>query len=133
MASALYPSAKELFLTGALDLTTDTIKAALIDTDTVSYSAAHTVYNDITSAVIGTPVTLQNPDATDGVFDADPVTFASVTGDPVDAVILYRDGGDPATDELIAFIDQGAGLPVTPNGNDITVNWDTGANKIFAL
>ena len=27
----------------------------------------------------------------------------------------------------------GAGLPVTPNGNDISVTWDNGTNKIFKL
>lgn len=34
---------------------------------------------------------------------------------------------------LIAFIDTATGLPVTPNGGDITVAWDSGANKIFKL
>lgn len=33
----------------------------------------------------------------------------------------------------IAYIDTGTGLPVTPNGSDITVTWDSGASKIFAL
>ena len=28
---------------------------------------------------------------------------------------------------------QNSGLPVTPNGGDITITWDSGANKIFRL
>lgn len=34
---------------------------------------------------------------------------------------------------LIAYIDTATGLPVTPNGGDITIAWDSGANKIFKL
>jgi len=34
---------------------------------------------------------------------------------------------------LIAFIDTATNLPVTPNGGDIIVAWDNGANKIFKL
>jgi hypothetical protein len=38
------------------------------------------------------------------------------------------------TDEpLIAYIDTATGLPVTPNGGDITIAWDSGANRIFKL
>jgi len=38
-----------------------------------------------------------------------------------------------STSRLIAWIDTGTNLPVTPNGGDITVQWDAGANRIFKL
>ena len=47
--------------------------------------------------------------------------------------MLYRDTGVEATSALIAYIDTATGLPITPNGGDIIVNWDNGANKIFRL
>ena len=36
---------------------------------------------------------------------------------------------------VIALIDSSTGvaLPVTPNGGDITVAWDSGANRVFKL
>jgi hypothetical protein len=34
---------------------------------------------------------------------------------------------------LIAFIDAATNLPVTPNGGNINIAWDTGTNKIFKL
>ena len=34
---------------------------------------------------------------------------------------------------LIAYIDTGTNLPITPNGGDVTVAWDSGANRIFTL
>ena len=37
------------------------------------------------------------------------------------------------TSPLIANIDVATGLPITPSGGDIIVQWDTGANKIFKL
>ena len=69
---------------------------------------------------------------TDGTFDAADITFSSVTGDESEAVILYVDSGSDATSRLICFLDTVAsGLPVTPNGGDITVTWN--ASGIFDL
>ncbi len=36
-------------------------------------------------------------------------------------------------ERLVAYIDSATGLPVIPNGGDITITWDSGANRIFAL
>ncbi len=67
------------------------------------------------------------------LFDAADVVFSAVTGDPSEALVIYKDTGDAATSPLIAYIDTAAGLPVTPSGTDITVTWDSGVNKIFKL
>lgn len=129
MASALYPSFKELLLGGDIALDSDTIKAAIVDTGTYTYSSAHDFYNDV-SGVVGTPQTLASKSITSGVFDAADVTYTAVSGNSVEAVVLYKDTGNTATSPLIAYID---GISVTPNGGNITVQWDNGANKIFAL
>ena len=68
-----------------------------------------------------------------GVADAADTTFTSVSGDTVEAIVLYKDTGDAATSPLIAYIDTATGLPLTPNGGDVTITWDNGANKIFKL
>ncbi len=129
MANALYPKAKEEFLSGNIDLANDTIKVALVDTGTYTYSAAHEDYADV-SGVVGTDQTLGTKTVTSGVFDAADATWTSVSGASVEAVIIYKDTGTPATSTLIAYIDDDT---VTPNGGDITAVWDSGANKIFAL
>ncbi len=143
MANALYPTFKELLLNPgtlgttsgtAVDLADDTIKVALVDTGTYTYSTAHDFYNDVSTAVIGTPQTLASKTVTAGVFDAADVTFTSVTGSSVEALVIYKDTGTASTSPLIAYIDTvSSGLPVTPNGGNITITWDNGANKIFAL
>lgn len=133
MANALYPSFKQLLLGGDIDLAADTIKVALVDTGTYTYSAAHDFYNDV-SGVVGTPQTLGSKTITNGVFDAADVTFTAVSGATVEAFIIYKDTGDAATSPLIAYFDSASsGLPVTPNGGDITITFDSGASKIFAL
>lgn len=133
MASVVYPKAKEAFLNGDIDMAAATIKAALVDTGTTAYSSAHDFYDDISSAVVGTPVTLASKTFTNGVFDAADCTFTAVSGASCEAIVIYEDTGVAGTSHLIAFVDTATGLPVTPNGGDINVTWDAGADKIFAL
>lgn len=130
MASAIYPKAKEALLQGDIDMSTATIKAALVDTGVVAYNAAHDFYDDISTAVVGTPQTIGTKTFTNGQFNGDDVTFSAVSGAQCEALVIYEDTGTPATSHLIAFIDSATGLPVTPSGGDITVTWDT---YIFAL
>lgn len=132
MSSALYDKGREGFLDGSIDWDTDTIKACLVDTGTYTFNAAHDFLDDV-SGIVATSGALSGKSATGGVADASDVTFSAVSGSSVEAIILYKDTGSAATSRLIAYIDTGTGLPVTPNGGDITVAWDNGANKIFKL
>jgi hypothetical protein len=135
MANKLYPKAKEAFLSGAIDLTSDSIRAILVDLADYTYDAAHDHLDDVPSAArVATSADMTSITVTDGVFDAANVTWSSVTGDQSEAIIIYKHTGTDSTSDLIVYIDTAsAGLPVTPNGSDITVAWSTGANKIFAI
>ena len=133
MASVVYPKAKEAFLSADIDLTTGVIRAVLVDTGVYTYNAAHVDYADL-SGVVGTESdALADKTVTNGVFDADDATFTSVTGANAEALILFQDTGDASTSRLIAFIDSATGLPILPNGGDITVAFSSGANRIFSL
>lgn len=131
MANRFYNSFKNNLLdigaAGAIDFNTDTIKVALIDEGTYTYSAAHAFLSSI-SGVIGTAQIITTPTVgvvAPGVFDADNVVFTAVSGASIEAVLLYRDTGVAGTSPLIGLIDQVAsGLPVTPNGGDITITWN---------
>ena len=61
------------------------------------------------------------------------MTFTSVSGPSIEAIVIYKDTGSEATSPLIAYIDTATGLPITPNGGDIIVTWDNGANRIFKV
>lgn len=133
MASALYDKGRQGFLEGSIDWDTDNIKCCLVDTGVYTVNlATHDNLDDVTG-IIATSGNLASKTVTDGVADAADVTFTAVTGATVEAIVIYKDTGTASTSRLIAYIDTGTGLPVTPNGGDITIQWDSGANKIFRL
>lgn len=138
MANALYASFKQQLGLAAINLSSATIKAFLVDTGAYTFSAAHTIITDIPTGARLATGTLANKAWTGAVFDADDLTFAAVaagtgTGTAAEALVLLVDTGTAATSFLIAYFDTVTGLPVTPNGGDIQVVWDNGANKIFKL
>lgn len=133
MANAIYPLYKQALLDASsnTDLNDGTVKVALVDTGTYTYSAAHEFLSDL-SGVVGTAQTIANTTVTGGVFDGDNVTYTSVSGATVEALVIYIDTGVAGTSRLVAYIDTGqTGLPVTPNGGDITITWS--GSGIFAL
>jgi len=131
MASAIYPKFKEALLQGDYDLSTAVVRAVLIDTGTYTYNSAHDFYNDL-SGVVGTESgAFASKTFTNGTFDAADITFTAVTGSTAEAIVLFVDTGNVATDALIAYLDSATGLPVLPNGGDITVTWS--ASGIFTL
>lgn len=133
MANAIYPKYKEAVIQSSANSSlTGTVKAALVDTGTYTYSAAHEFLSSLTG-VVGTAQTIgATKSYTNGVFDGGDVTFTAVSGATVEAIVLYIDTGVAGTSRLVAYLDTGVtGLPVTPNGGDITVTWN--ASGIFAL
>lgn len=133
MANVLYPKAKGSFLNAEIDMANDTITIALIDTAEYTYSSTDQFRSDISNSAIISSATLSNKTTTNGVFDADDALFTSVTGANCEALVLYQNTGDNSTSRLIAYIDSATGLPILPNGGDISVAFSGGVNRIFAL
>jgi hypothetical protein len=128
----LYDSAREAFLAGDLDWDADTINVTPVDTtDYIVDLSADDNYDVVPGAArVATAETLTGKSVTDGVADADDVTFPAISGDPIGAIVVWKQGGSEATSPLIAYIEIG---PVTPNGSDLTVVWDEGPTKIFTI
>lgn len=135
MTNQLYDKARQRFLTAQINWTTATIKAVLVSTSTYTVNASsHEYLSDIgTTSRIATSSAFTTPTATSGAADADDVTFSSVTGSAIGAIVIYSEGSGDSTSPLIAYIDSASGLPITPNGGDIIITWDSGTNKIFKL
>lgn len=138
MANALYPLWKQELLKAAANNAlnsaegTTGVFAALVDTGTYTYSAAHQFYSSL-SGVVGTDQEILTKTQVNGTFDGTDLTYTAVTGSSAEAIVLYRkNAGANTTWPLIAYIDTGVtGLPVTPNGGNITVTWN--ASGIFTL
>ena len=133
MASGMYALGREAFLGGDLDWDAHNIKVTLIDSaDYVVNLSTHDFYNDVTAGGrVATSGNLASKTKTNGTADAADVTFSAVTGDVSEALVVWRDTTVESTSNLIVYIDTGTGFPVTPNGGDITVQWD--AAGIFTL
>lgn len=138
MANAIYPDFKEALAGASSNSTLNDsegntgVFVALVDTGTYTYSATHTFYSDL-SGIVGTDQEITTKTITDGTFDGDDVTFSSVSGSSVEALVIYRkNAGANTTWRLVAYIDTSVtGLPVTPNGGDINITWN--GSGIFTL
>jgi len=133
MANALYPKAKESFINAHINMSANTITIALVDTGVYTYSTSHQYRSDVSNSAVIASTTLSNKTVASGVFDADDATFTSVTGANCEALLIFQDTGVQTTSRLIAYVDSATGLPILPNGGDITVVFSSGASKIFAL
>lgn len=138
MSNQLYPKWKEAIIQGSANSAlngsgTTGVYAALVDTGTYTYNAAHEFYSSL-SGIVGTPVEIgATKSYTNGVFDGADVTLTAVSGSTAEAIVLYvQNAGANTTWRLVAYLDTGVtGLPVTPNGGDINVSWS--ASGIFSL
>jgi hypothetical protein len=137
MANAFYPKWKDAIqqseANSDLDQTgVNGVYAALIDTATYTYNAAHEFYSSL-SGIVGTDQEITGATVVDDTFDGNDVSFPAVSGATVEAIVIYRkNAGANTTWRLVAYLDTGyGGLPVTPNGQAINIAWHaTGILKL---
>lgn len=134
MANALFVSFRNGILGShatVVDLDADTISAMFVDhADDTPVAATDDFLDDIASAArvpaLGSCPSLASKTigtVGSGVFDAADTTFTALSGDASESLILFKNTGNHATSNLIAFWDTATGLPLTPNGGDVTVAW----------
>lgn len=135
MANGLFTSYKEALLSADCDLD-DSIKLVGVDhADDTPIQATDNFLDDIAAAArVGTSGAFASKTYTAGAFDAADVVVSAVSGDQFESFILYNDtaGAETAKDLIVQF-DTATGIPLTPNGGDITYAWDSGANRIFKI
>ncbi len=139
MANSLFDAGRDAFLTGARNWVADDMRLMLVDhgTDTPDVNT-DTSRADIAvgARVATTTATIANKTASgSGIANGDDVLITGVTGNSVESVdVFFFSNVAETSDTLIAFYDSaGSTLPFTPNGGDVTVVWDNGANLMFKL
>ena len=137
MANGLYAKGREGILDRTIDMTAATIKCFLVDT--AAYTA-NLATDQFLSAIpvgnrIGTAQALASKTYTGGVFDAADITFSGLSSPPtVEGLVILNDTGTDTTSRLVAWFDTATGLPTSgASVTSVTVTWDNGANRIFAL
>lgn len=138
MANALYDKWREAIIQASASSAlngsgTTGVYVALVDTGTYTFSQSHQFYSSL-SGIVGTDQEIgATKTYTGGVFDGADCTFTAVSGATVEALVIYvKNAGANTTWRLVAYIDTGVtGLPVTPNGGDISIAWN--ASGIFKI
>lgn len=142
MANAVYPLYKTSLMSASSNVSltvndaTDGPFCGLVDTGTTAYSAAHEFWSSVAGAAQGTDQRITSPtvgSVSAGTFDGGDLTYTAVSGNTVEALVIYRhNSGANTTWRLVVYLDTSVtGLPVTPNGGNITVAWS--ASGIFTL
>lgn len=135
MANAMFTNGKVLILSKQIDFSGgDTIKAALVNANYIPSLTTQKFLSEIAAYVLGTSQELSGKTVTGGAFDAADATWKTVAaGSTAKCVVIYKDTGVAGTSPLLVYIDSIDGFPLTTNGGDVTIEWDSGAYKIFAL
>lgn len=135
-SNALYDKGRNAFLEKKIEWSVDDIRAILVDeADYTRDLAADEFLTSVTGAgrVAVSAASIAGKSSAAGVADATDHTIAAVSGDTVEAIVLYLHTGVEGTSYLIANIEVATGLPLTPSGTDVTLSWSNGASKIFKL
>ena len=134
MANAWYRKGAEKVLLAQVNFNTDTIKARLVKNTYAQNLSTDEFISSVTAITGSTDQTLANTSVTDGVFDADDITFTAVpAGETSEGVVIYKDTGVAGTSPLLMYIDTITGFPLATNGGNVVIQWDNGAYKIVSL
>lgn len=133
MANSMYGLGREGFGEGLFDWLTDTVALAMFTTAySPNLTTDHFYSTPIASGgLVGAKTTLTGVSGSLGTFSAANVTFTSVSGSTASYLVLFKDTGTNSSSNLWGLIDTATGLPVTPNGGNITVAWASG--QVFTL
>lgn len=132
MASLIYDSFKSKIETASYNLSSDTIKVALVTSGYTPNQTMHINFSDVTNEVTGTGYTAGGAtlsglsvttDTTNhrGVWTATNATWASSSISAA-AAVIYKSTGVAGTSALIAYIDFGGTF--TTLNDTFTVAWN---------
>ena len=133
MDARLFTKGKEHILRGEVDLQNGNITVMLVDSTYTIDMALHESLLSVPTESIIAMETLNNTSISDGVFDADDVTFTDVAGNPVYHILIVLEGATYSQSWLIAAYTSSTTPLVTPDGSAVTIQWNSGVNKIFAI
>lgn len=129
----IYNSAKQRILSGDINLTSDTLKVALLTNAYTPNADTHEFRSSITNEVangngyttggqtLSGKVFSKDNTADEGRFDADDLTWPGATFTARYA-LLYKDTGSPATSPVIAVFD--FGVDKVSSGGDFIIQWN---------
>lgn len=132
--SAFYDTGRNAFALGDIDWVADDIREIYVDSADYTLDLINDDFlDDIPAGARVSTTAMAGKSASAGVLDATDTVHSAVTGDVFEYIVQYKHTGTEGTSQLILLYDTATGLPATPNGGDITTEYDDGANKIAKL
>jgi hypothetical protein len=133
MATGMFENGVRAMMGADIDLVNDDIAALLVTSLYTPDLVNDTDQSDVPEAAIIATKNLTGKTLDGTVFRADNTVFTSVVGNDIAAIVLIKNTDSLGTSLLIHYIDNAPELPITPDGTDITIQWDLGVNGIFKL
>lgn len=132
MANADYTLTINKLLKGEIDFDEETVVAYLVNvsgegtTYTPDFDTDEFLEDISSGAIIAGPVTLTNLTVNGRYIDADNPVFTSVSSElpSIEAMVLVIQRNDETDSPLLLFMDTATGLPATPNGGNIEVQFN---------
>lgn len=132
MGRPFYPSGGELVLAGRVNFLTAALKAVAVPSSYV-YDPAHKFVSDL-GATLYPAAVMTGRTISNGVFGAADYDMGQlVSGPEIGSVVIYVDTGNPATSPLISQYTDATGLPLTPFGGGVKMEWSRGSAKVFSM
>lgn len=137
MTNAMYPTAITGIMTGAINLDTGVLKAALVRGYT--YDATDSTVADVvaTGTINGTSAALTNVSVTTGVLDADDTSIDTTASANDHGLLLFQasavTGGSDvaqASQRVVAWFDSDL---IQPGTGTVDVTWDNTTDKIIKV
>lgn len=122
MANSWYLKGLEGIADGTISLGGN-IKIALVTSGYTVNLSTDEFLSTLTADIVARSGNLSSKTFTLGSFAAASAVFTAVTGSAGAYCVIYQDNGSDATNRLIGYLDTVSGLPVTPTGSDITLDW----------
>jgi hypothetical protein len=136
----MFPTAITGIMTGAIDLDTGVLKAALVRGYT--YDGTDSTVADVvaTGTINGTSAALANVSVTAGVLDADDTSVSATASATDHGILVFQasavtGGADVAQDSqrVVAWYDTGTGLPIQPGTGTVDISWSSGTDRILKI
>lgn len=119
-----------------IDFNSDVIASSLLDATDANGGSALSVSNVVDYADVNDADVVHAEEALGsltvgvvgvGIFDAANTVMSAVTGDAADYLTIHKDTGTDTTSPLALVFDSATtGIPVLPNGGDITTTYAGG-------
>jgi len=131
--NAYFDKGLNRFTTGDIDWVNDTICIAGVDVNVYAPSLTSDEFLSVFPEIIASKQFTGCVTSRGDMYVQDVELPAVNTGKTINALVIYKNTGNPSNSPLIALITDSTGLPVLTNGQTIPISWSATNGVILTL